>query len=106
MGDHQHSTSERFLQNVLFGSGAHSAFCSVGTEDASVGIVRPGFEARASCLSAPRANAENDWSYFSTPMYRDPDGPLGLQEVEAPRNSRQSAPAVFTPGRISGTHFC
>jgi len=42
------------------------------------------------------------------------DRPWGLQEVEAPRISKQSAPTVVSPthrpplppGNIPGTHFC
>ena len=55
------------LQNVQTGCGAHTAYCSMGTDVLSSGLKRPGRES----YHFPPYSAEikNEWSYTFIPLY-------------------------------------
>jgi hypothetical protein len=52
---------------VQTGSGAHTAYCPMGTGVLSPGVKRPGCETGHSPPSS--AEVKNTWSYTSTPQY-------------------------------------
>ena len=56
-----------FLQNVQTGCGAHTAYCSVGTDVLSSGVKRPGHEAYH--FPSYSAEIKNEWSYTPIPLY-------------------------------------